>query len=56
MDVRSDIVLLLQPSYIEEITIGSTPVATAPVTNGHFYCNTLIDTGVTKSCISKKYY
>ena len=41
---------------MEEVIIGMEQGTTFPTKIGTSMCNTLIDTGTTKSCISKKYY
>ena len=43
-------------NYMEEVIIGSEQGTTFPTKIGTSICNTLIDTGATKSCISEKYY
>ena len=40
----------------EEVIIGTEQGTTFPTKIGTSMCNTLIDTGTTKSCISEKYY
>ena len=41
---------------MEEIIIGTEQGTTFPTKIGTSTCNTLIDIGTTKSCISEKYY
>ena len=41
---------------IEEVRVGSTVGATIPVQVGQVKCNALVDTGATRSCISKEFY
>ena len=41
---------------IEEIRIGSTFGATIPLKVQHIKCNALVDTGATRSCISKEFH
>ena len=41
---------------IEEVRIGSTFGATIPSQVGSIKCNALVDTGATRSCISKEFY
>ena len=40
----------------EEVIIGSEQGMTFPTKIGTTMCNALIDTGATRSCMSKKYY
>ena len=40
----------------EEVIIGTEQGTTFPTKIGTSICNTLIDSGATKSCISEKYY
>ena len=42
--------------HMEEVIIGTEQGTTFPTKIGTLMCNALIDTGVTKSCISEKYY
>ena len=42
--------------HTEEVIIGTEQGTTFPTRVGTSMCNTLIDTGTTKSCISEKYY
>ena len=41
---------------MEEVIIGTEQGTTFPTKIGTSMCNTLIDTGATKSCISERYY
>ena len=41
---------------IKEVRVGSTVGATIPVQVGQIKCNALVDTGATRSCISKEFY
>ena len=43
-------------NYTDEVIIGTEQGTTFPTKIGTTMCNTLIDTGATKSCISAKYY
>ena len=43
-------------NHMEEVIIGTEQGTTFPMKIGTSMCNTLIDTGATKSCISEKYY
>ena len=43
-------------SRVELVTVGTTVGATVPATLEHTVCNALIDTGATRSCLSKEYY
>ena len=43
-------------SRVELVTVGTTVGATIPATLGQTVCNALIDTGATRSCLSKEYY
>ena len=43
-------------NHTEEIVIGSEQGMTFPTKIGTAMCNALIDTGATRSCMSKKYY
>ena len=43
-------------SRIELVTVGTTVGATVPATLEHTLCNALVDTGVTRSCLSEEYY
>ena len=43
-------------NHTEEVIIGSEQGTTFPTKIGTTMCNALIDTGATRSCISKKYY
>ena len=43
-------------NHTEEVIIGMEQGTTFPTKIGTLMCNALIDTGATKSCISKKYY
>ena len=43
-------------NHTEEVIIGTEQGTTFPTKIGTSMCNTLIDTGATKSCISEKYY
>ena len=45
-----------QINHMEEVIIGMEQGTTFPSKIGTTICNTLIDTGVTKSCISERYY
>ena len=42
--------------HTEEVIIGTVQGTTFPTKIGTSICNTLIDTGATKSCISERYY
>ena len=42
--------------HTEEVIIGTKQGTTFPTRIGTSICNTLIDTGATKSCISERYY
>ena len=42
--------------HTEEVIIGTEQGTTFPTKIGTSICNTLIDTGATKSCISERYY
>ena len=42
--------------HTKEVIIGSEQGTTFPIKIGTTICNTLIDTGATKCCISEKYY
>ena len=42
--------------HTEEVIIGTKQGTTFPTKIGTSICNTLIDTGATKSCISERYY
>ena len=50
----------MKPEYetlhTEEVIIGTEQGTTFPTKIGTSICNTLIDTGATKSCISERYY
>ena len=41
---------------MELVTVGTTVGATVPATLEHTLCNALIDTGMTRSCLSEEYY
>ena len=41
---------------MELVTVGTTVGATVPATLEHTFCNALVDTGVTRSCLSEEYY
>ena len=41
---------------MELVTVGTTVGATVPATLEHTLCNALVDTGVTRSCLSEEYY
>ena len=41
---------------MELVTVGTTVGATVPATLEHTLCNALIDTGVTRSCLSEEYH
>ena len=43
-------------NHTEEVIIGSEQDMTFPTKIGTTMCNALIDTGATRSCMSKKYY
>ena len=43
-------------NHTEEVIIGSEQGTTFPTKIGTMMCNALIDTGATRSCMSKKYY
>ena len=43
-------------NHTEEVIIGSEQGKTFPTRIGTTVCNALIDTGATRSCMSKKYY
>ena len=43
-------------SRVELVTVGTTVGATVPATLEHTLCNALVDTGVTRSCLSEEYY
>ena len=43
-------------SRVELVTVGTTVGATVPATLEHKLCNALVDTGVTRSCLSEGYY
>ena len=43
-------------NHTEEVIIGSKQGTTFPTKIGTTMCNALIDTGATRSCMSKKYY
>ena len=46
-----------QPTaQVEEVTVGTSLGAIIPTEIGHNKCNTLIDTAVTRSCISEMFY
>ena len=38
------------------VTVGTTVGATVPATLEHTLCNALVDTGITRSCLSEEYY
>ena len=40
---------------MELVTVGTTVGATVPATLEHTLCNALVDTGVTRSCLSEEY-
>ena len=42
--------------HTEEVIIGSEQGTTFPTKVGNTMCNTLIDTGATRSCMSERYY
>ena len=42
--------------YVTEVTVGSIIGATVPVQIGKSECNALIDTGASKSVMSKEYF
>ena len=42
-------------SRVELVTVGTTVGATVPATLEHTLCNALVDTGVTRSCLSEEY-
>ena len=52
----SNIILEHETLHAEEVIIGTEQGTTFPTRIGTSMCNTLIDTGATKSCISEKYY
>ena len=41
---------------MELVTVGTTVGATVPASLEHTLCNALVDTGVTRSCLSEEYY
>ena len=41
---------------MELVTVGTMVGATVPATLEHTLCNALVDTGVTRSCLSEEYY
>ena len=43
-------------SRVELVIVGTTVGATVPATLEHTLCNALVDTGVTRSCLSEEYY
>ena len=43
-------------NHTEEVIIGTEHGTTFPTKIGTSMCNTVIDTGATRSCISEKYY
>ena len=43
-------------NHTEEVIIGSEQGTTFPTKTGTTMCNALIDTGVTRCCMSEKYY
>ena len=43
-------------NHMEEVVIGAEHGTTFPARIGTSVCHDLIDTGVTRSCISEKYY
>ena len=43
-------------NHTEEVIIGSEQGMTFPTRIGTTMCNTLIDTGATRCCMSEKYY
>ena len=43
-------------NHTEEVIIGTEQGTTFPTKIGTSICNTLLDTGATKSCISERYY
>ena len=43
-------------SRVELVTVGTMVGATVPATLEHTLCNALVDTGVTRSCLSEEYY
>ena len=43
-------------NHMEEVINGTEQGTTFPTKIGTSMCNALIDTGTTRSCISKKYY
>ena len=46
----------LQKNHTEEVVIGSEQGTIFPTKIGTIICNSLIDTGATRSCMSEKYY
>ena len=43
-------------SRVELVTVGTMVGATVPATLEHTLCNAVVDTGVTRSCLSEEYY
>ena len=43
-------------NHAEEVVIGSEQGTTFPTKVGSTFCNALIDTGATRSCMSEAYY
>ena len=52
----TDFVEKVPNTRIELVTVGATVGATVPATLGQTFCNALIDTGATRSCLSEEYY
>ena len=48
--------MIAQVQEVELVTVGTTVGATVPATLEHTLCNALVDTGVTRSCLSEEYY
>ena len=54
--IEMNMSLKLDINHMEEVIIGTEQGMTFPTKIGTSMCNALIDTGATRSCISKKYY
>ena len=48
--------MIAQVQEVELVTVGTMVGATVPATLEHTLCNALVDTGVTRSCLSEEYY
>ena len=59
MNQGNTLLSFLRIAQVQEwnlVTVGTTVGATVPATLEHTLCNALVDTGMTRICLSEEYY